>query len=85
MTNISVNSSGQGITLIELLLVSREYRLDPERLIVDALKLARIDDAQPNVFLVAASYLKEHSIGVFDALHAVACGDRAIISSNLAR
>ena len=68
-------------TLIELLLLSQRYGLNAERVIVDAIKIARFpEDPQP--FVLAADYVNEHGIGVFDALHAAFCGTDRIISSD---
>ncbi|MBE7456575.1 MAG: PIN domain-containing protein [Planctomycetia bacterium] len=70
------------VTLIELLLLSKELKLDPERLILDVLEIADLRDAAPDPFLIAAGTIKEGKTGVFDALHAAFCGQDAIISSD---
>jgi predicted nucleic acid-binding protein len=70
-------------TLIELLLLSAELRLDPETVIADVLKIARLRSGDAAVFLRAAKYIKEDNVRVFDALHAATCGaDCPIISSD---
>lgn len=70
-------------TIIELLLIAKECGLDPERLIVDVSQIANIEDGHIGVLLVAANYIKEEGVGVFDALHAAFCGKRRkIISSD---
>ena len=69
-------------TLIELLLVAAEYKLDPERLLVDVLALSELSGDTANVFLTAAGYMKEKNVRVFDSLHASFCGTSRIISSD---
>ena len=70
-------------TLIELLLLSAELRLDPETVIADVLKISRLRGSDAAVFLRAAKYIKEDNVRVFDAVHAAACGaDSPIISSD---
>lgn len=69
-------------TLIELLLLASEFRLDPERLLLNTLEIAELRDGDPRVFLLAAHYMKEKGVGVFDSLHAAFCGVSEIISSD---
>jgi len=70
-------------TLIELLLLSSEFHLDPERLLIDALEISELRGGDPNVFLVAAHYIKEKGTTVFDSVHAASCGRGCkIISSD---
>lgn len=68
--------------IIELLLLVERYSLDPEELLVDALQLAKLKGSDPNVFLLAAHYMKELNLNVFDALHVAFCGKDKIISSD---
>ncbi len=70
------------VTLIELLLLADEFKLDPERLLVDALAIATFHGGDPHVLLLAAHYMKEKKSRVFDSLHAAFCGDDSIISSD---
>ena len=70
------------ITLIELLLVAAEYTLDTERLLVDVLEIAKLEGGEARHYLMAAGLIKEHKVGVFDALHATFCEDSKIISSD---
>ena len=70
-------------TLIELLLLAKEYGLDPERLLVDAVEIAELRGGDLNMFLTAAGLVSGKRVGVFDALHAASCGpDEDIISSD---
>ena len=55
-------------------MASPELGLDPRRLLVDTLKIAELRGGDPQVFLVAAHYVKERDVGVFDAIHAAFCG-----------
>jgi predicted nucleic acid-binding protein len=71
------------VTLIELLLVSAQFYIDPERLIADALELAQIQGGEVTPILIAAHYIKNKGVGVFDSLHAAFCGvEGTIISSD---
>ncbi len=69
-------------TLIELLLIAAEFDLDPEELLVDVLKIADLRHGEPNVFLVAAGFIKNQGATVFDSVHAAYCGSSKIISSD---
>ena len=70
-------------TLIELLLLSAGLGLEPETVIEDALKIARLKGGDASVFQQAAKYVKKDDVRVFDALHAASCGfDCPIISSD---
>ncbi|MBI4176195.1 MAG: PIN domain-containing protein [Candidatus Aenigmarchaeota archaeon] len=69
------------VTLIELLLLAERHSLDPEELLVDVLHMVAVKDCDTNAFLVAAHYIKEYNLRVFDALHASFCGKDRIISS----
>lgn len=71
-----------GVTLVELLLLSSKYGLDPERLITDCIQLVEdIKGLQPKKALLAAHYMKEKNFTVFDALHG-AYAKEEIISSD---
>ena len=72
------------IALTELLLLAARYELDPKQLLVDVLEIAELHGATPEVYLLAAHFMAEEGVGVFDALHAAVCSfDRAqIISSD---
>ena len=70
------------VTLTELLLLAAEFDMDPEGLIVDALKLVELRGADEKVFLVAAYYMQEKNVTVFDSIHAAYCGNCKIISSD---
>ena len=70
-------------TLIELLLVASNYKLDPERILIDALELVEVRETEAKKYLVAAHYIKDKDVGVFDAIHAAFCGRKGkIISSD---
>ena len=58
------------VTLIELLLVSAEFSIDPERLMADALELTHIQGGEVKPILITAHYIKSKGVGVFDSLHA---------------
>jgi len=67
------------VTFIELMLLAERYRLDPVGITASVMALCGIEDTY---LLRAAKYVKDHGIGIFDALHAAHCGGR-IISSDL--
>ena len=69
--------------MIELLLLSAELQIDPKRLLVDAFQISELRGGEAKPFLVAAHYIKEKRVNVFDALHAAFCGrEHPIISSD---
>ncbi len=64
-------------------LVSVQFDIDPERLIADVLELAQIQGGEVKLILIAAHYIKNSGVGVFDSLHAAFCGvEGKIISSD---
>ncbi len=72
------------VTIIELLLLSERFTLDPERVVMDALEIAPVRDTEPRTLLLAAHYMKENKLHTFDALHAAFAKDDEIISSDKA-
>jgi predicted nucleic acid-binding protein len=67
-------------TLMELLILSKRFSLDPVRLMAAVMAMTDIED---EAYLRAAYYMKEHGLNPFDALHAAKCGG-TIISSDKA-
>lgn len=70
------------VTLIELLLVAEECELDPERLIIDVLKIVHVVGGEGQKFVHAARLVKYEGVGVFDSLHAAWCGKGGTIISS---
>jgi predicted nucleic acid-binding protein len=70
-----------GYTIVELFLIAEEFGLDPQQLVIDVFELVEVRNAELNMFLIAAGYIKEGA-GVFDSLHAAFCGKDKIISSD---
>ena len=70
-------------TVVELLLVAREYGLDTQRLVGDVFQLVEVRGATLDFFVTVASFI-EDGLTVFDALHAAACSEDFIISSDKA-
>ena len=60
--------------LIELMLLARRDKVDPERMVEDVLDLATLKGGNPAVFLDAAKHMNEHNAGALDSLHAAFCG-----------
>ena len=70
-------------TLAELLLMAVKMNLDPEKMMMDTLNYAQLRGGPPDVYMVAAVYIKDKKMGAFDALHAAFCGlDCPILSSD---
>lgn len=67
--------------VVEILLLSKEYRLDPEKVVISISKIADIHGDLP-ALLGAAHLIKDKGMTVFDALHAVSCKNDTIISSD---
>lgn len=70
------------MTIIEMLLLAEEYKLDPERVVVDVLEIAEVKGIDINILLLASNLMKHKNVNVFDALHASFCGENEIISSD---
>lgn len=68
-------------TLVELLLLSKEFGFDPENIILSIKKLANVED-DIDIIAAAAHLMKERNMKTFDALHAISCGKDKIISSD---
>ena len=70
------------MTVIEALLLAKRDNLDPERVVVDILQLAKVEGIDENTVLLIAHYIKHQNVGVFDACHAAFCNEAEIISSD---
>lgn len=68
-------------TVVELLMLAKEYGLDEEKLVFSMSTLSEID-GDINKLLSAAHLMKEKGLTTFDALHASSVGDDFIISSD---
>ena len=66
--------------VVEILLISKEFGLDPENVVVAIKELARIEGNVDKI-ISAAHLMKEKGLNTFDALHAVSCKNDEIISS----
>jgi len=71
--------------LIEIMLLARREKVDPERMVEDVLSMATLKGGNPAVFLQAAGLMNEHRASALDALHAAFCGheDRLISSDKV--
>ena len=67
-------------TMLELGLISTRLNTDPAELILNALAIAKIKDAEA-ARVTAAVKLIQNGVGIFDAFHASLC-DGEIISSD---
>ena len=61
------------VTLIELLLVSAQFHIDPERLIADVLELTQIQGGEVKPILIAAHYIKSKGVEMRRAVGVVIC------------
>ncbi|MDO8553985.1 MAG: PIN domain-containing protein [Candidatus Micrarchaeota archaeon] len=66
----------------ELLLICKRLDLDPEKIIVHTYRLVKVRDLEEKTALLAAHYIKQKKINVFDALHAAYAQFDEIISSD---
>jgi len=71
--------------LIEIMLLARRDKVDPEQMVEDILSLATLKGGNPVVFLEAVKHMKEHNAGALDSLHAAFCepGDELISSDRV--
>jgi predicted nucleic acid-binding protein len=65
-----------------MLLLAEEYKLDPERVVVDILEIAEVKGIDINILLLTSHLMKHKNVNVFDAFHASFCGKDEIISSD---
>lgn len=70
-------------TLIELLLVAYREELDAERVVANAANLLAVRGDVDTV-VAAATYVEDHGLTPFDALHLVESGGDTIVTSDLA-
>lgn len=70
-------------TIIELLLLSKRFSIDPERLLAAVFAMVpEIIGMTKSEALAAAHYIKNNNFNAFDAVHAAYCRDSPIISSD---
>ncbi len=66
-------------TIVELLLLSDRFKIDPEKLVIDILHIAEIS-GNKETLLSTAHLMKENGVNTFDALHVVSSKSDKIIS-----
>jgi predicted nucleic acid-binding protein len=69
------------LTLVELLLVAYREGLDAERVVANATNLLSIR-GDIDVVVAAATYVEDHGLTPFDALHLVESGGDTIVTSD---
>ena len=69
-------------TLVELLLLSSRYGLDPQKALRDVALLADVRNADLRSFFLAARFMRRFGLRPLDALHAALCGDDPILTSD---
>jgi len=67
----------------ELLLITRRFEISAETTVSYLLSIAEVSDASNLAILVAAHYIDEQKISVFDALNAALCGGKIISSDHI--
>jgi predicted nucleic acid-binding protein len=50
------------VTIIEMLLLAEEYKLDPERVVVDILEIAEVKGVDINILLLASHLMKHKNL-----------------------
>jgi predicted nucleic acid-binding protein len=68
--------------VLELLLLSKKFDLNAERLINDIYLIAQVDDVEHGRAMLAAGYMDEYGLNPFDAMHAASAGTHPLISSD---
>ncbi|HLC68266.1 MAG TPA: PIN domain-containing protein [Candidatus Bilamarchaeaceae archaeon] len=71
-----------GYVITELLLVSKRLSLDTERIVADTYRLVEVRGLDESIALLAAHYIKNKKINIFDALHAAYAQFDTILSSD---
>lgn len=71
-----------GFVIVELLLLSKRFNLDSEKIIVSVYKIVNVVGLEQTTALLAAHYIKESGLNVFDALHASFAQFDSVISSD---
>ena len=67
-------------TIVEILLICKEFNLDPEKITVSIIEIADVDNKDS--LLAIAHIMKKYKMNVFDALHATYSKGDEIISSD---
>lgn len=70
------------ITLVELMLLSQRYALDPEKVTLALYSICNIESIEKQKALLAAYEMKHNRLNVFDAFHAAFSANNTIISSD---
>jgi len=69
--------------IIELLMIAERFSLDPERVVAVVFGISsNVEGITESEAFVAAHYIKNEKVNVFDAFHAAYCGPDAVISSD---
>ncbi len=71
-----------GYVIAELLLICKKFNLDPEVIVVNVYRTVEVRGLEETTALLAAHYIKEKKVNVFDALHAAHAQFDEIISSD---
>ncbi len=71
-------------TLIELLLLSEKYSLDPERILATVSSMASVPSEDLALSRTAAEHMLRSGLNTLDAFHAASAGTDEIISSDKA-
>lgn len=69
--------------VLELLLISRRHNIPARPLVGYVLDIAKIEQVDPAAILLAAVYMDEQKLGIFDAFHAALCKNEIISSDHI--
>ena len=72
------------MTVTEVMLLSEGLKLDPERMVIDVVRIAELRGVDVRVPLLAAHFMNEYKLRTFDALHAAFSQGDEILSSDKA-
>lgn len=67
--------------IMEILIISKKLNLGAKEIVEPILEIAKIDAVEPSEIALAAYYIDERNVSVFDAFHA-ALSNKEIISSD---
>lgn len=69
--------------VLELLLISKKFNSSAQALVGYVLDIAKVDGVEPATILLAAHYIDEQNVSIFDAFHAALCQNEIISSDHV--
>ncbi len=68
--------------VLETMLISKKFNMECEQIVSDIYQLFEVRGLEKEIAYLAASYIDDNKIGVFDAFHAACSQPYVIISSD---